>query len=135
MVWSRLQAPTPPAMVWSPGAWALIPRAACHTAYIYIYIYMRVYAYICVHMHVYACICAYICVYACICAYMVCVCVYMRVYACTCVVYAAKGGQEAGKGRKLPTFQNDENPNLKNPKMYSYSLFGWGRDFLEFEWL
>ena len=84
-------------------------------------------------MLVHACICVYMRVNECICVYMrvcECICVYMRVYACICVVYAAKGGQEAGKGRKRPTPQNDEKSNLKNKKKEEEGVFvycfGWG---------
>ena len=60
------------------------------------------------------------------------ICVYMRVYACICVVYAAEGGQEAGKGRKClthPPFKFMEKTNLKNNKVYSYTLLVGGEIF------
>ena len=66
-----------------------------------------------------------------------CICVYMRVYVCIrsicvriCVVYAAKGGEEADKGRKCPpTLQNYEKSSLKNKIVYSYTLLGGGEFF------
>ena len=55
---------------------------------------------------------------------------YMHVYACICVVYAAKGGQQAGKGRKCPQpFKMMKMSNLNNKEVYSYNLLGGGKIF------